>query len=95
MFCQKYMAAEITKLQHYSEGRVKDSLVEVFHKMDLMLADRQYSEVRHAQQPVAAQLFPHQSRLAAFSWIAAQQPCRQGAWQQACRARLHCNKPKS
>ena len=45
MFCQKYMAAEITQLQHYSEGRLSDSLVEVFHKMDLMLADNQYSEV--------------------------------------------------
>ena len=47
MFCQKYMAAEITKLQHYSEGRVKDSLVEIFHKMDLMLADQQYSQASH------------------------------------------------
>lgn len=44
-FCQKYMAAEILKLQHFNEGRVSDSLVEVFHKMDLMLADRHYSEV--------------------------------------------------
>ena len=45
-FCQKYMAAEILKLQHFTEGRVSDSLIEVFHKMDLMLADRQYSEAR-------------------------------------------------
>ena len=45
-FCQKYMAAEITQLQHYHEGRVSDSLVEVFHKMDLMLADERYQLVR-------------------------------------------------
>lgn len=43
-FCQKYMAAEITKLQHYHEGRLSDSLVEVFHKMDIMLADGRYSQ---------------------------------------------------
>lgn len=39
------MAAEITKLQHYHEGRLSDSLVEVFHKMDIMLADGRYSQV--------------------------------------------------
>lgn len=39
------MAAEITKLAHYHEGRVSDSLVEVFHKMDIMLADDRYSQV--------------------------------------------------
>ncbi|KAK9804174.1 hypothetical protein WJX73_008581 [Symbiochloris irregularis] len=43
-FCQKYMAGEITKLHNYHQGRVSDSLVEVFHKMDSMLADERYSQ---------------------------------------------------
>ena len=42
-FCQRYMAEEITKLDHYHQGRLQDSLVEVFHKIDLMLKDHQYS----------------------------------------------------
>lgn len=37
------MAEEITKLEHYHQGRLGDSLVEVFHKIDLMLKDQQYS----------------------------------------------------
>lgn len=37
------MADEITKLEHYHQGRLGDSLVEVFHKIDLMLKDQQYS----------------------------------------------------
>lgn len=42
-FCQKYMAEEITKLEHYQAGRLRDGLVEVFHKIDLMLRDEAYS----------------------------------------------------
>jgi len=43
-FCQRYMAEEITKLEHYHQGRLGDSLVEVFHKIDIMLKDQQYSQ---------------------------------------------------
>ena len=50
-FCQKYMAAEILKLRHFTEGRVSDSLVEVFHKMDLMLADQRYTQARLNPEP--------------------------------------------
>ena len=42
-FCQKYMADEITKLEHYHQGRLSDCLVEVFHRIDLMLRDDAYS----------------------------------------------------
>ena len=42
-FCQKYMAGELMKSQLYSEGKLEDSLVEVFHRMDLMLRDDNYS----------------------------------------------------
>ena len=38
------MAEEITKLEHYHQGRLRDSLVEVFHRIDLMLKDQQYSQ---------------------------------------------------
>ena len=38
------MADEITKLEHYHQGRLGDSLVEVFHRIDLMLKDQQYSQ---------------------------------------------------
>lgn len=37
------MADEITKLEHYHQGRLSDSLVEVFHRIDLMLKDEAYS----------------------------------------------------
>lgn len=36
------MAEEITKLEHYHQGRLGDSLIEVFHKIDHMLKDQQY-----------------------------------------------------
>ena len=37
------MADEITKLEHYHQGRLSDCLVEVFHRIDLMLRDDAYS----------------------------------------------------
>jgi protein phosphatase 1G len=43
-FCQKYMAAEMTKLGRFSEGGIEESLVEVFHRMDDMLRDHEYAE---------------------------------------------------
>ncbi|KAK9828992.1 hypothetical protein WJX72_003282 [[Myrmecia] bisecta] len=43
-FCQKYLARELTKLQQYQEGNIGDSLVEVFHRMDLLLKQDQYSK---------------------------------------------------
>ena len=41
-FCQVYMADELTKSRNYSEGRMHESLVDVFHRMDLMLQDERY-----------------------------------------------------
>lgn len=41
-FCQVYMADELTKSRNYSEGKVQESLVDVFHRMDLMLQDEKY-----------------------------------------------------
>eukprot|EP00878_Enallax_costatus_P010263 GHUV01010713.1.p1 GENE.GHUV01010713.1~~GHUV01010713.1.p1 ORF type:complete len:257 (+),score=65.25 GHUV01010713.1:284-1054(+) len=43
-FCQKYMAREIQKLEHFGEGRIEDSLVKVFHRMDEMLRDHKYAD---------------------------------------------------
>jgi serine/threonine protein phosphatase PrpC len=37
------MAGELMKSPLYSEGKLEDSLVEVFHRMDLMLRDDNYS----------------------------------------------------
>ncbi|CAL5228991.1 g12230 [Coccomyxa viridis] len=42
-FCQKYLAAEITRLEKYHQGNLPDSLVEVFHRMDSMLKDTHYT----------------------------------------------------
>lgn len=44
-FCQKYMAAELAKLQSGPEASVSDSLVKVFHKMDEMLREECYTQV--------------------------------------------------
>ena len=41
-FCQRYMAGELMRTEAFSSGRVEDSLVEVFHKIDLMLKDDTY-----------------------------------------------------
>ncbi|KAL0033360.1 hypothetical protein WJX77_005531 [Trebouxia sp. C0004] len=41
-FCQVYMADELTKSRNYSEGKLQESLVDVFHRMDLMLQDDRY-----------------------------------------------------
>ena len=41
-FCQVYMADELTKSRNYSEGKLKESLIDVFHRMDLMLQDDRY-----------------------------------------------------
>ncbi len=41
-FCQRYMAGELMQTEAFSRGRVEDSLVEVFHKIDLMLKDETY-----------------------------------------------------
>ena len=38
------MAEEITKTETYSKGNVCDSLIEVFHKIDLMLRDDAYQQ---------------------------------------------------
>ena len=40
-FCQRHMAEEITKLEYYHQGRLADSLVEVFHRIDFMLKKHQ------------------------------------------------------
>lgn len=44
-FCQKYMAAELAKLQSGPEASISDSLVKVFHKMDEMLREECYTQV--------------------------------------------------
>ena len=36
------MADELTRSQNYSEGKVQESLTDVFHRMDLMLQDEKY-----------------------------------------------------
>lgn len=41
-FCQVYMADELTKSRNYSEGKLQESLVDVFHRMDLLLQDDRY-----------------------------------------------------
>ena len=37
-----YMADELTKSRNYSEGKLQESLVDVFHRMDLLLQDDRY-----------------------------------------------------
>ncbi|KAL0026653.1 hypothetical protein WJX79_001356 [Trebouxia sp. C0005] len=41
-FCQVYMADELAKSRNYSEGKLQESLVDVFHRMDLLLQDDRY-----------------------------------------------------
>lgn len=41
-FCQVYMADELTNSRNYSEGKLQESLVDVFHRMDLLLQDDRY-----------------------------------------------------
>lgn len=36
------MADELTKSRNYTEGRMQESLIDVFHRMDLMLQDEKY-----------------------------------------------------
>eukprot|EP00884_Botryococcus_braunii_P007934 jgi/Botrbrau1/17141/Bobra.0157s0038.2 len=43
-FCQKYMAAELAKLQSEPQASVSESLVKVFHKMDEMLREECYNQ---------------------------------------------------
>ena len=43
------MADELTRSRNYSEGKMKESLVDVFHRMDLMLQDEKYMKVLTAQ----------------------------------------------
>ena len=38
------MAREMLQMQQYREGKVEDSLVNVFHKMDDMLRDPKFHE---------------------------------------------------
>ncbi|KAG1679117.1 hypothetical protein FOA52_000472 [Chlamydomonas sp. UWO 241] len=43
-FCQRYMVAEIKSLKEFDDGAtVEDALVRVFHRMDEMLREPQYS----------------------------------------------------
>ncbi|KAL3142746.1 hypothetical protein ABBQ38_003046 [Trebouxia sp. C0009 RCD-2024] len=49
-FCQVYMADELTKSRNYSEGKMHESLVDVFHRMDLMLQDERYLKALSASE---------------------------------------------
>lgn len=41
-FCSKHLADQVFKLEEYKQGKVEDSLIKVFHKMDEMLRDHKY-----------------------------------------------------
>jgi len=43
-FCQRYLLQEIKLLKEFDEGSMEDSMVRVFHRMDEMLRDSQYSK---------------------------------------------------
>ena len=43
-FCQRYMVQEIQKMKDFDEGVLDNALINVFHRMDEMLKDRQYLE---------------------------------------------------
>ena len=44
------MADELTKSRNYSEGKMQESLVDVFHRMDLMLQDERYLKALTASE---------------------------------------------
>ena len=44
LFCQRYMAAELAKLESFGGDAVEDALVDVFHRMDDMLRDHTFAE---------------------------------------------------
>jgi protein phosphatase 1G len=43
-FCQRYMPNEIQQLEEYKKGLLEDSLIQVFHRMDIMLRDAKFSQ---------------------------------------------------
>ncbi|CAG9462507.1 unnamed protein product [Pedinophyceae sp. YPF-701] len=43
-FCQKYMADEVTKLEPFQRGDMGGSLVQAFHRIDEMLAEKAFAE---------------------------------------------------
>lgn len=43
LFCQRYMAAELAKLESFGGDAVEEALVDVFHRMDDMLRDHTFA----------------------------------------------------
>lgn len=43
-FCQRYMPDEIKELEEFKGGNLEDSLIQVFHRMDIMLRDAKFSQ---------------------------------------------------
>lgn len=44
LFCQRYMAQELQKLEAFGGDAVEDALVDVFHRMDDMLRDHSFAD---------------------------------------------------
>jgi serine/threonine protein phosphatase PrpC len=44
LFCQRYMAQELQKLEAFGVDAVEDALVDVFHRMDDMLRDHTFAD---------------------------------------------------
>lgn len=44
LFCQRYMAQELQKLESFGGDAVEDALVDVFHRMDDMLRDHTFAD---------------------------------------------------
>ncbi len=54
------MADELTKSRNYSEGKMQESLVDVFHRMDLLLQDDRYLKAALSaseRQTLACQMY--------------------------------------